>query len=53
MGQAQHVGGGVPAPNTQFYQTVQGARQQQQHLYPNLANMFSVVGGPEAPNPNL
>ena len=27
--------------------------QQQQHLYPNLSNMFGVLSAPGAPNPNL
>ena len=44
-GQAQHVG--VTGSHTQFFQN------QSQQLYPDLRNMYSVLGDPRAPNPNL
>ena len=49
-----HVGqhGGQGDQHGQFYQALQNSRQQPQ-LYPNLSNMFGVLGAPGAPNPNL
>ena len=38
---------GVTGPHTQFYQN------QSQPLYPDLRNMYSVLGDPGTPNLNL
>ena len=50
----QPQAGGHPV-HANFYNAVNsvGQQQQQQQLYPNLSNMFGVLSGPEAPNPNL
>ena len=49
-GQGGHLGGRSDQ-HVQFYQALQNSKQQQ--LYPNLSNMFGVLGAPGAPNPNL
>ena len=53
--QGQHEGGrhgGQAGHHLQFYQALRNS-QQQQSLYPDLSNMFGVLGAPGAPNPNL
>ena len=53
--QGQHEGGrhgGQVGHHLQFYQVLRNS-QQQHNLYPDLSNMFGVLGAPGAPNPNL